>query len=111
VKTIHNDSGRVPLVRELGKNWYVRLPDAECAAARTFAERRRDYWALLRETWDGILDGSGPFVERAPAGRPPRFVRMFEVEDDAIAQNLADPAVRRAVRERILAVIEEYRAR
>jgi hypothetical protein len=111
VKTIHTDSGRVPLVRELGKNWYVRLPDAECAGARTFAERRRDYWALLRETWDGLLDGSGPFTERALAGRPPRFVKMFEVEEDAIAQNLADPTVREAVRQRVLAVIEEYRAR
>ena len=29
MKTIHNDSGRGPLVRELGKNWYVRLPDSE----------------------------------------------------------------------------------
>jgi hypothetical protein len=111
VKTIHNDSGRVPLVRELGKNWYVRLPDVECAGALVFAERRRDYWALLRETWGAVLDGSGPFVERAPAGRPPRFVKMFEVEDDAITRNLSDPGVRRAVRERILAVIEEYRAR
>jgi hypothetical protein len=111
VKTIHNDSGRVPLVRELGKNWYVRLPDVECAGALVFAERRRDYWALLRETWDAVLDGSGPFVERAPAGRPPRFVKMFEVEDDAITRNLSDPGVRRAVRERILAVIVEYRAR
>jgi hypothetical protein len=111
VKTIHRDSGRVPLVRELGKNWYVRLPDAECAGARTFAERRRDYWALLREAWNGVLDGAGPFVERAPPGAPPRFVKMFEVEDDAIARDLADPAVRQAVRERILAVIEAYRAR
>lgn len=111
VKTIHTDSGRGPLVRQPGKNWYVRLPDAECAGARAFAERRRDYWALLRETWDGILDGSGPFTERAPAGQPPRFVKMFEVEDDAIARNLADPAVREAVRQRIRAVIEDYRAR
>jgi hypothetical protein len=36
---------------------------------------------------------------------------MFEVEEDAIAQNLADPAVRQAVRARILAVIEAYRQR
>jgi hypothetical protein len=36
---------------------------------------------------------------------------MFEVEDDAITQNLADPAVREAVRQRILAVIKDYRAR
>ena len=65
---------------------------SRCAGLRG---ARRDYWALLRETWDGILNGSAPFAERAPAGGPPRFVKMFEVEEDAIAQNLADPAVPR----------------
>ena len=110
VKIIHGDAGRTPLVRELGRNWYVRLPDAECAGARAFAERRRAYWALLRETWDGVLDGSRPFVERAPSGQPPRFVKMFAVEEDALTRDLSDPATREAVRRRILDVIEEYRA-
>lgn len=110
VKTIHGDGGRTPLVRELGKNWYVRLPDAECAGARGFAERRRAYWTLLREVWDGLLDGSRPFVERAPPGQPPRFVKMFAVEEDAIARDLSDPATRQTIRERIRQVIEEYRA-
>jgi hypothetical protein len=109
VKTIHGQTGRVPLVRELGKNWYVRLPDAECLDARAFAERRRAYWALLRETWESLLDGSRPFVERAPSGQPPRFVKMFAVADDAIARDLSDPAIRQAVRARILDVIEQYR--
>jgi hypothetical protein len=110
VKVIHSDAGRTPLVRELGRNWYVRLPDAECAGARAFADRRRAYWALLRETWDRVLDGSRPFVERAPSGQPPRFVKMFAVEEDAITRDLSDPATREAVRRRILDVIEEYRA-
>ena len=110
VKTIHGDSGRTALVRELGRNWYVRLPDAECARARAFAEPRRAYWTLLRESWDGVLDGSRPFSERAPAGQPPRFVRMFSVEADAITRDLSEPATRQAVRQRILDVIEEYRA-
>ncbi|HET9925180.1 MAG TPA: DUF6607 family protein [Methylomirabilota bacterium] len=110
VKTIHDDSGRTPLVRELGKTWYVRLPDSECAAGRAFAERRQAFWALLRETWDGLLDGTGPFVERAPPGQPPRFVRMFDLEDDALGRDLSDPAIRQATRARILEIIREYRA-
>ena len=109
VKTIHDDSGRTPLVRELGKTWYVRLPDSECAAGRAFAERRQAFWALLRETWDGLLDGTGPFVERAPPGQPPRFVRMFDLEDDALGRDLSDPAIRQATRARILEIIGEYR--
>jgi hypothetical protein len=34
IKTLHGDAGRTRLVREAGKNWYVRLPDTECAAAQ-----------------------------------------------------------------------------
>jgi len=110
VKTIHNDSGRTPLVRELGKTWYVRLPDSECAAGRAFASPRQAFWTLLRETWDGLLDGTGPFVERAPPGQPPRFVKMFDLEDDALGRDLTDPAIRQATRAKILEIIREYRA-
>ena len=47
VKTIHEGGARVPLARETGKNWYVRLPDVECAAAQAFARPRQAFWALL----------------------------------------------------------------
>jgi hypothetical protein len=111
-KTVHSAEGvRTPLVRETGKNWYVRLPDAECAAGQAFARPRQPFWALLRETWDSILTGTGPFVERTPAGQPPRFMKIYDVEEEYIGRDLSDPAVRAAARERILRVIEEYRVR
>ncbi len=111
VKTIHADGARTPLAREVGKNWYVRLPELECEAAQAFARPRQAFWVLLRETWDGVLNGAGPFIEPTPAGRPPRFVRMHQVERDYLDQDLSDPAVRDAARQRILAVIDEYRQR
>jgi len=111
VKTIHGaDGARTPLAREVGKTWYVRLPDAECAAGRRFAEPRRAFWALLRETWDSVLIGDRPFVERTPAGRPPRYAELMDVEDRYLSQDLATPTVRRAAREAILQVIDAYRA-
>jgi hypothetical protein len=111
VKTIHRDDGRTPLARELGKIWYVRLPESECAPARAFADPRQPFWRALRETWDTVLDGTEPFVERTPPGAPPRFVRMHAVEEDYVGRDLADPALREAARARILEVIEAYRAR
>jgi hypothetical protein len=110
VKVVHADGGRAPLVRETGKNWYVRLPDAECAAARAFAAPRQAFWDLSREVWDSVLTGREPFVEIVPPGQPPRFVKMFEVEEAFVGRDLSDPTVRAAARERILAVIREYRA-
>ena len=110
VKTIHRDGVRTPLAREVGKNWSVRLPDSECAVARAFAAPRQAFWELVREVWDDVLNGAGPFVEAAPAGQPPRFVKMYEIEDDYVGRDLSDPSVRRAARERIVKVIEAYRA-
>jgi hypothetical protein len=109
VKTIHRDGGKTPLAREVGKNWSVRLPDAECEAARAFAGPRQAFWTLSREVWDGVLNGAAPFVEKSPAGQPPRFVKMYEVEEDYIGRDLSDPALRREAAERILKVIEAYR--
>ena len=111
VKTIHADGVRTPLVRETGKTWYVRLPDSECAAGQAFARPRQAFWGLMRETWDGVLTGSAPFVEGTPAGAPPRFMKMYEVEDEYAGRDLSDPAVRNSARERILRIIEDYRAR
>jgi hypothetical protein len=109
VKTIHRDGVRSPLARETGKIWSVRLPDSECDAARAFAGPRQAFWAVLREVWDEILAGGAPFVETAPPGQPPRFVKMYEVERDYVGRDLADPALRTAARDRIRKVIEAYR--
>jgi hypothetical protein len=111
VKTVHRDGTRQPLARETGKNWYVRLPESECAGAKEFARPRQAFWTLVREVWDGILTGDGPFVERMPAGQPPRFMKMYAIEQDYLGRDLSDPALREAARRRVLDLIEEYRAR
>jgi Family of unknown function (DUF6607) len=110
VKTIHRDGVRTPLVREAGRNWSVRLPDSECETARVFARPRQAFWGVSREVWDEVLNGASRFVETAPAGQPPRFVRMHEVESDYVGRDLTDPALRRTIRDRILKVIDAYRA-
>lgn len=110
LKTIHRDGVRTPLVREAGRNWSVRLSDSECETAQAFTRPRQAFWAVLREVWDEVLNGASRFVETAPAGQPPRFVKMHEVESDYVGRDLTDPALRRTVRDRILKVIEAYRA-
>ena len=108
-KTIDKAGVRTPLAKEAGKNWYVRLPDSECTDARDFVKQRKLFWGLLRETWDEVLTGNKPFVEKTVPGQPPRFAKVFELEDKLLSEDLSNEAVRKAAKEAILKVISEYR--
>lgn len=110
VKTIHEGDKRTPLAKEVGKNWYVRAPDADCKAAVEWAQPRRAFWDLVRETWDEILDGGSDFLETQPEGKPPRFAKMYEIEE-SYYKILAEAGAKKKARQAILDVIAEYRAR
>ncbi len=112
-KTVHaTDGTRTPLVRELGKNWYVPIADQECEPARKFAAPRMAYWDLVRETWDMIFAENKPFTEVTPAGEPPRYFALGEIEDKVLSQGLdvRSPAVRNQIQSEVLGVIRAYRA-
>lgn len=105
-KIIDMDGMKTPLAKEVGKNWYVRLPDAECAPAQAFMDGRTPFWNLLRETWDSVFSGDRPFIEKA--ANPPRFVKMMALEREHA--DLSTSSKREAARRAILNLIQEYRA-
>lgn len=109
-KIIHQNGVRTPLAKELGKNWYIRLNDSECAGARAFAEPRKPFWAALREVWEEILTGDRSFIEKSANGGVPRFMALGEIEEDYLERDLADPTVRVNAKSEIRRVIGEYRA-
>ena len=71
VKVTHTAGKQTALAAEAGKNWYVRLADAECDAARAFSQPRMAFWSLLRQTWEGVLASGGEFRETKATGSPP----------------------------------------
>jgi hypothetical protein len=105
VKTIHKDGVRTPLAKEVGKNWYVRLPDSECAPAMAFKSPREGFWNVLRETWDEVFTGQSSFVEKAL--QPSRYFKIMSLEDKYL--NMQDSQKAQA-RQEILDIINEYRA-
>ncbi len=112
-KVIDRGQGRVPLARETGKNWYVRLPDTECEAARAFVEPRHEFWQITREAWDQVLIGDRPFVEKVAApGTPSRYWKMSEIEEATLAQkaDLTNPSVRSGLIVQIKQLIQDFRA-
>lgn len=109
VKTVHEKNKKTPLVKEEGKNWYVRLPDSECKVAQEFTESRRAFWALLRESWDEVFTGTEPFVEKSVKGQTPRYAKMMEIEAEYLKKDLKDTKVRAEAKQAILKLIADYR--
>lgn len=107
VKTIHENGRRTPLAKEIGKNWYVRLPDSECHAMKEFVKPRTKFWSLLRQTWDQVLDGKATFREKT--FKPPRYAKMMEIEDKYLKLDLNDEKIAEQARQEILKTIEEFR--
>jgi hypothetical protein len=104
---IIDDSGtKTPLAKELGKTWYVRLPDSECSAAQDFVKPRLAFWKIVRESWDQVLTGNNTFVELpAPKDQPSRYEQLLNLEDEYIAKDLSNPAVASEARTAILKAI------
>ncbi len=97
------------LAKEVAKNWYVRLPDSDCQAARGWAEKRKNFWTLLRQTWDQVLTGETGFKEKKIEGAPPRFEKITEIEVKYMTQDLKDSKIRTAAQDEIKKQIETYR--
>jgi hypothetical protein len=111
-KIIHSTEGvKTPLAKELGKNWYVRLPDSECSGVQLFVSKYRPFWTVLREAWDKVLVGDRGFVEKpVVAGQPTRYTKMLQLEEQYSSLNLNDPLVRKAAQDAITKVIANFRA-
>ncbi len=110
IKTIDQAGVRTPLAREAGKNWYVRLPDSECTPIMNFAKPRMEFWSLLRQVWESVLIGDRDFIEKTPAGAPPRFSKISEVEEAYYNKSLSDSTIRQSAQDEILKAINDYRA-
>lgn len=110
VKTIYqNDGTKTPLAKEVGKNWYIRLPESECTSAIGFTDSHHEFWSVMREAWAEVLTGDRDFKEIVKTGPDSRYAKVLQVEGKYTGQKLTDASVRRAVKEDIKAVIQEFR--
>lgn len=105
VKIVEEGDKRIPLAKELGKTWYVRLPDTECAQAQTFVTERLPFWLLLQETWDEVLTGKEAVTEPEKPAHPSRYERVMEVEEKYVKNPLTDQAVRAEAKATIRTII------
>ncbi|RZA01205.1 MAG: hypothetical protein EOP11_17590 [Proteobacteria bacterium] len=112
IKTIDKDGVKTPLAREEGKNWWVRLPDSDCADAAAYAKQHKPFWDLTREVWDEVLDGRGSFREQGyKPNAATRYIGFLSLEQDYLGKDLSVASIRNAAKEAFRKVIEEFRVR
>lgn len=112
-KMIDEAGTKTPLVKELGKTWYVRLPDNECKDARDFASKdRMIFWDITREAWDEELKGARTWTDAlTPKGKDSRYGMISDLEETWIKKDLTKPENRAAAKAAVKKVIEETQAR
>jgi len=108
-KVIFAAETKTPLAKELGKNWYVRLPDSECEPVQQFVKQRQDFWTLLRETWMEVLNGRSAFTEKLVTDGSSRYMEILGLEEKYVAQDLSNKETRAAAKTEILDAIQKYR--
>jgi hypothetical protein len=54
-KIIRSTTGDKLLVEEKGLNTYKRIDDKQCAAAKVYWEKNKEYWTKVRTTWENYV--------------------------------------------------------
>ena len=109
VKTVEEGTERTPLVEEVGRNWFLRVPDEHCAEVRRYVDERQAWLSLLQSTWEELYARVDRFAESKPADAPPRFVKIGEVEERYYSRVKNDEQARAEAKKEILEIIDAYR--
>lgn len=111
-KVIDEAGTKTPLVKELGKTWYVRLPENECKEAQDFAKPRLTFWDITREAWDEELKETQTWTDApTPKGKDSRYGMVADLEETWIKKDLTNRENRAAAKAAVKKVIEETQAR
>ncbi len=108
VKTIDDGHTQTPLAKEVGKEWYVRLPDSECLDAQAFLKPELPFWITLRATWDTVMTGQTTFIEKTIQGAS-RYSDIMDLETKYDGLDLSNSQVNQQAEQDITAVIAKYR--
>jgi hypothetical protein len=107
VKTILEAGVQAPLVREVGKIWFVRQPAIACDEARRWATPRLAFWKILMEEWESIFAEELPVREKSLLSGKQRYAVISEIEERYFGSVGSSAADERTARAEIRAVLNE----
>lgn len=107
-KVIFENGERTPLVEELGKDFYIRLPDSHCQEAKAWAQPRQAFWSLSQSAWNEILDGQRSITVKPQVGGQPLYAKLWALEADLFEKVQHSEFEQSEALRQIKMLIEEY---
>jgi hypothetical protein len=103
-KIIRKDGNDKVLVEEKGINSYKRLDEKECAAAKNYWEKNKDYWTRVRKTWEAHTNANNRIELKTQVNGKPLHDYLFELSKEYAAGKIK-PA---EVDAKIKSTVESY---
>lgn len=72
----------IPFVSELGNTTYTKIEDKHCAPAKSFWNKRKNFWIIAREVWNEVLDGQRHYSSHAKLNNTPRYEAINLVAEE-----------------------------
>jgi hypothetical protein len=101
-KVQQKDETRTELAKEVGKIWYVRLPDSDCADAQSFVKPRLEFWRVVQGAWDKVLPKDALVVEKGDAGSFNRYMKTLKLEKEYLDKDLLNPTIRNEAERKLI---------
>jgi hypothetical protein len=78
-KIIRKDGKDQLLVEEKGLNTYKRIDESQCAAAKAYWEKNKDYWTKVRKTWEDYVNTHSTVELKTQVGGKVLHDHLFEM--------------------------------
>ena len=84
VKIARSDAGEdVALAKEKGFDYYKKVDDSKCIAARNYWKENKTMWQNVRVKWQSIFDRKQDLHLEAAVDKQPLFMHLFDLKPTA----------------------------
>ena len=91
IKVRSTENQSLPIAKEVGKHWYVPLPDSECEPIKAWADDRQPFWNLLEKAWSMTLDGTRRIHQSGKFKDTTSYARIAAVREHHYKDLLEEP--------------------
>lgn len=85
------------IVGEKGLNTYNRTSESKCELAKAWWEQHRDFWAVVRKSWDKIYGESSEINLQKKVNNEPLYKVMSALEEKAFRKELAGAELEKTI--------------